>query len=87
MPTGETITLDVEMSYGIGTVKALIKNQTGVPTGIQRLLFGGNQLEDNRTLSDYSIKPGSSMQLVRGDSGRVEACRLKGRLTNKPNHN
>lgn len=61
------------MSYGINTVKALIRNKEGIPTGIQRLLFGGNELEDNRTLSHYSIAPGSSLQLVREDSSRVDA--------------
>ncbi|CAO2186781.1 unnamed protein product [Urochloa humidicola] len=69
-PTGRFITLEVDSSDTIDSVKAQIEYTEGFPKGRQTLIFANKQLEDNCTLANHNIFKESTILLVLNTSSR-----------------
>lgn len=63
LPSGKTITLEVEPEDAIQQVKQKIQDKEGVSPEIQRLFFQEEELEKGRTLSYYEIQSEDTLYL------------------------
>mmetsp|Transcript_4632 Transcript_4632/g.14098 ORF Transcript_4632/g.14098 Transcript_4632/m.14098 type:complete len:98 (+) Transcript_4632:315-608(+) len=61
---GKAIVLDLDSSDTISTIKRKIQYKEFVAPVIQRLIFCGKPLDDERTLEDYGIKEGCVIHLI-----------------------
>eukprot|EP00741_Cyanophora_paradoxa_P009359 tig00000144_g9067.t1 len=62
--TGKEIEIDVDPTDTIERIKERVEEKEGIPPVQQRLIFGGKQMVDDKTASDYKIEGGSVLHLV-----------------------
>ena len=67
--TGKTITLDVEGTDSIETVKTKIEQKESIPSNGQWLVFAGKYLKNDKTLNDYNIQKESTLHLILRNPG------------------
>lgn len=73
--TGRTISLLVEEEESIEVVKEKLKDKEGVPVEEQRLIYGGHELKEGRTLKDYGIGREATLHFVlRLPGGIYRSC-------------
>jgi ubiquitin len=78
--TGKTVSIEVEEGESIEDVKAKIAEKEGIPPEQQRLIFGGQQLQDSKTLDDYNVGDDATLHLVLRLRGGRAGGGLLGRL-------
>jgi ubiquitin len=81
--TGKTITLDVEPSDTIETLKQKITDKEGIPPDMIRLIFAGKELENGRTLSNYNVKKNTSFGHILLKGGKRKNTRKNRKNTRK----
>ena len=65
IPTGKTITLDVDPSDTLADLKLKIEDKEALAPETQQLTFNNQVLsDDNKFLNDYSILAGSTLYLL-----------------------
>jgi len=62
--TGKTVSIEIEEGESIEDVKAKIAEKEGIPPEQQRIIFGGQQLQDGKTVDDYNIGDDATLHLV-----------------------
>ncbi|CUA74196.1 hypothetical protein RSOLAG22IIIB_11033 [Rhizoctonia solani] len=63
--TGKVIPISAELSWKASRLKQEIYNKEGIAVDLQRLICGGKQLDDDRTLQDYNVREGSQVHIVK----------------------
>lgn len=61
---GKTITLNIEATDTIGRIKEMIQSKEGIPIELQRIIFAGRDLQNERTLDYYNFQKSSTIHLI-----------------------
>ena len=62
--TGKLLTFNVLPDNTINDIKHMINCEEGIIVDQQRLIFVGKHLMDSKTLNDYNIRDGNTLNLV-----------------------
>jgi len=60
-----TIILFLHAFTSLGELKQMIHEKEGISPNQQRIIFAGRELEDGRTISDYSVQKESTLHLAK----------------------
>jgi len=66
-----TFTINITPDETVASLKTQIFNQERIPIELQKLLFAGKLLENDRSLESYNILPLKTIHLVIGDDRNV----------------
>ncbi|KAL0550019.1 hypothetical protein IC582_014515 [Cucumis melo] len=61
---GKVMSLDVEPTASIGSLKAKLEAKYGIPAESQKIIYAGKIVEDHQTLAYNNIKNDSVLHLV-----------------------
>lgn len=61
--SGKTIKLGTKPLQKISSIKEIIQDKEGILPKYQKLFYNGNELEDEKSLLDYSIESNSTLKL------------------------
>ena len=70
--TGKTVSLDVKKEDTIELIKYKIHKKEGIPQVLQKLIFAGKLLEDEKTINDYHIYKESVIYLILSNANAFE---------------
>jgi hypothetical protein len=88
LPTGSTITLEVEASDSFENLKAKIEDKTGIDHSQQILTYNNQVLADDKTLSEYGItSSGKTLELSLANYYLTAGTTEHGAITFKVNDN
>lgn len=62
--TGRDIPVDIEPQDKIVHIKEMMEEKEGIPPSQQRLIFNGNQLNDEDNVQHSGIQAGATLHLV-----------------------
>lgn len=62
--TGKQIPIQVEQTDSVESLKQQICNSTEIPTEQQRLIVGGKQMQNGKTLNDYDVVENTTVMLA-----------------------
>ena len=60
---GRTVSLETDLDHAVEAVKRQLEAKTGIPKDQQHLASGGKVLTDKRTLKDYCISGGETIEM------------------------
>ena len=59
------ITIEIEPGHTVQALKREIRDETGIPTNQQHIIFDDFELEDDHTLEHYRVRSGSVLFMLR----------------------
>ncbi|KXT11393.1 hypothetical protein AC579_221 [Pseudocercospora musae] len=62
--TGKEIELNIEPEDKVQNIKEKVEEKEGIPPVQQRLIFGGKQMNDDKSAAEYNLEGGATLHLV-----------------------